>query len=115
MRRENYKIARYRTPWGPILNSAKTRSLHRNKPFNLTDDWAIDRWTGKCELTGIPFVLGSNTRTLYSPSLDQIKPGAGYTTDNCRFILWCINAMKDTGTDEDVYRVAQAIVDSRPS
>lgn len=98
-------------PWRLPISAAKCRAKELDLPFDLTVKWAKDRWTGRCEMTDKPFVLGSGMkRSPFGPSLDRIVPSEGYVQSNCRFILWGINALKMTGTDEDVLRIALAIV-----
>lgn len=107
------QAARLISPWLRLVSSAKSRALKYNIPFDLTEEWAVSRWTGQCELTNIPFrtdLPGSGPKT-FSPSIDQIKPRAGYTQTNCRFVLWAVNALKHDGTDEDMYLVAAALID----
>ncbi len=82
----------------------------RNLPFTLTDEWARARWTGKCELTGIPFVVEGKHGKFFSPSLDRIDPKLGYVDGNCRFILFAVNTLKGVGTDEDMMLVARGLV-----
>lgn len=97
-------------PWRGLLKTARYRAKVKGIPFDLDDAWARDRYTGCCEISGLPFATTENKRTLDSMSLDQINPGAGYTKYNCRFILWGINAMLgDTGNLFGVIRIARAI------
>lgn len=59
--------------------------------FDLDDAWYIERLkAGVCELTGLPFDL-SATLGPYSPSIDRIIAGTGYTKRNCRVVLHCLN------------------------
>lgn len=75
-------------------------------------EWAEKRWTGKCEITGLPFILSTQRNPyLFSPSLDKIVPSLGYVPDNCRFILHAVNALKGAGTDEQMLEIAKAIVE----
>ena len=104
-------LDKYReTPWKSMLHNARRRSLQKGLDFDLTHQWAETTWTGRCDITGIPFVVGTKTHTTFSPSLDRIDPKLGYTESNCRFILFGINAMKHADTDEDVYRICCAVV-----
>lgn len=105
--------ARY--PWLSILNGCISRSKKNGRPCDIDREWCVERWTGRCELTGIEFVLNTPKRDNCAPSIDQIEPGKGYTKDNCRFILWMLNAFKFTGTDADMYRVAEALLRHRPN
>ena len=77
-----------------MLSKAKERSLKKNLNFSLSLDWLIHKIdTGVCELTKLPFTL-SKTESLHNPfgpSLDRIDNKKGYTEDNVRIVLWCVN------------------------
>lgn len=107
--------ARTTSPWLRLLAGAKGRAKKYNIPFTLTIDWARQRWTDTCELTGIPFRTderGNGPKT-FAASIDQIEPRKGYTPDNCRFVLWAVNALKHDGTDADMYLIAAALLDKK--
>jgi hypothetical protein len=112
-RRWLYSEERKLYPWLNSLRNSKTRAKTMGIPFDLTRDWVRARWTGRCEITGIEFVL-SDRRTpyLFSPSLDRIAPEKGYTQDNCRFVIHAVNALKGAGTDEQMLSIAKAIVEN---
>jgi hypothetical protein len=100
-------------PWKYLLQSRRYDARNKNLPFDLTNEWAAARWTGKCEITGIAFGLnGKRGPFPFSPSVDRIDPTKGYTQDNCRFVLWGCNAIKGVGTDADMYKIACAIAAS---
>lgn len=113
--RASFQTTRIISPWLLLLAAAKERAKKYNIPFDLTEAWAINRWTGCCELTDIPFRLGArgNGPKTFSPSIDQIVARKGYTQNNCRFVLWAVNALKHDGTDEDMYLVAAALMDKK--
>lgn len=101
-------------PWTSLVASARQRAKRKGTPFDLDNEWAKARWTGRCELTNIEFESGlgkgrSGPRML-SPSIDKIDPDKGYVKDNCRFVLHCVNTAKGTGTDEDLMRIAKALI-----
>jgi hypothetical protein len=110
--RVRFQTSRVHIPWRALLYSAAYRAKKYNVPFSLTEEWAKARWTGFCEVSGLPFTLGKRTSgpKIYSPSLDQIVPRKGYTPDNCRFVIWAVNALKHDGTDADMLKIAHAIV-----
>ena len=92
-----------------MLNSAK----RRHEEFSIPLEWVIERLTvGRCELSGLPFVFSSvnGDRHPYAPSLDRKDSTKGYTTENCRIILWALNmALSNWG--EGVYReIARHVV-----
>lgn len=94
-----------------IAQEAKIRARKRGLPYDLTKEWVKETWTGFCALTGLPFRLRSTTITAYSPSIDRIDNAKGYTRDNCRWVLYGVNALKNVGTDADAFKIAQALVE----
>lgn len=77
-------------PVHTLLHSAKRRAAQKKLPFTLTKDWVDIRLVvGLCQLTGIPF---DSSRKAYLPSIDRVRPAEGYTPENCRMILWGLNA-----------------------
>jgi len=112
-RSANGKKEHIEKPWRRPLMIAKSRTkIKCLPPFELTDSWAEARWTGRCELTDILFVTGKGHGWFFSPSLDRIDPTKGYTPGNARFILWCVNAFKGQGDDEDIRFVARALLEN---
>lgn len=101
-------------PWRSLLRGAKSRAAKNGLLFDLDIEWAKNRWTGFCEMTGLSFSSPERRvgykRKNFSPSIDRISCEKGYTKENCRFVLWCINAFKATGTDSEIYRVAAAML-----
>lgn len=110
-----------RTAWKRLLRSARIRAKEKRIQFELTEEWARRRWTGRCEITGVEFSsLAENIGRSafgpkpYSPSIDRIDAAKGYIESNARFVLWGCNAIKGAGTDADMYAIAEAIVRSKP-
>lgn len=97
-----------------LLDSAEKRAKRFNIPYDLDIWWATSRYTGHCEISGLPFEPYSpgHGRSLYALSLDQIKPRGGYTKNNCRFIIWGLNAMLgNKGTIEDILKISKATIE----
>lgn len=106
-------------PWMYLFRGAKQRAKKSGVAFDLDDAWGRQRWTGKCELTGMDFSppekrKGSKLKNL-SPSIDRIEASGGYTKDNCRFVLWAVNSFKSDSPDADMYRIAEALIANMPS
>jgi hypothetical protein len=116
MRKIRDQQTRLDIPWKPLLRRAEARAEIKKVAFALTPEWARARWTGNCEVTGLEFRIGQRGSgpKVWGPSIDRIKPELGYVPDNCRFVLWAINAFKNTGTDEDMILIARAICDKNP-
>lgn len=91
-----------------LVSDAKRRAKTKGIPFDL--DWRdIQRRLdlGKCEITSLPFDLMS-PKAWNAPSLDQIRPGAGYTKENTRVVLYSLNVMLGTWGVEIMLKVADA-------
>ena len=73
--------------------------------FDLDNSWVVGHT--KCEVSGLPF---DNTKKIFMSSIDRVDPNRGYTKDNCRVVCWGYNAMKLDCTDEDVLKLAMAII-----
>ena len=81
----------------------------------LTVEWIEQRLLqGVCEVTGIAFEMKGDRRP-FMPSIDRIDSGKGYTPDNCRVVLWIINAAKQALPEDDfqsaLRQVAEAVVE----
>lgn len=80
---------------GVLRRNALSRARQKVIPFDLTNDWIqFQLDLGVCELSGLPFDFGppkdGSTHPL-APSIDRIDTSEGYTSDNSRIILWCLN------------------------
>lgn len=104
------KRRRQQSPGLAALAGAKERARKRLREFTLTKQWVAETYTGKCQLTGLPFIVSTGLNNAYSPSIDRIDPAKGYTPDNCRFILWAVNRFKMADTDETMFSIASALV-----
>lgn len=96
---------------------ARIRAQKRGVPFDIprgTTKILFDRCGGKCEISGIPFrVTDTGVCSIYSPSLDRIRPEDGYVVGNIRLILHGINALKGEASDEDLYGICEGILNSK--
>lgn len=114
MKREaRYHATQKETPWNKLLMTAKQRAKNKEVSFSLTPQWASERWTGRCELTDIPFRIVRPFGGFFSPSIDRIIPSRGYEPDNCRFILFAVNALKGSETDENMMIVVSALYNQK--
>jgi len=112
-RGDQEQVARLASPWKGLIHAARSRAEKKNLPFSLTDEWGEERWTGRCEVTGLPFSLGKRQSgpKFFSPSIDRIVAPTGYLPENCRFVLWAVNSFKHDASDDDMLFVACAIID----
>lgn len=105
-----------------LYSGAKQRAKIKNIPFDLTVVWIYDKLlAGKCEVTGIEFVIKSYSSRLkngyekihpFAPSLDQIQPSAGYTKDNVQLVCDQFNKFKNDKDTLHTYKIAKAYVDA---
>lgn len=90
-------------------------------PYDLDKHWVLEKLNSigwKCELTGLSFKIKQSTTDakVYgfqwnSISMDRIIPKSGYTKDNVRFVLNQINVFRQNHSDEQMYMLAQALLD----
>jgi hypothetical protein len=91
-----------------LLRAARSRACKNGLELSLTLDWVEERLkSGVCELTGIPFTEAP--RHPFLPSLDRIDPRRGYLPDNCRAILWMLNAAKQALPEPEFRSALQQI------
>ena len=75
--------------------------------FDLTYGWYLEQLNRGCAVTGLPFRFGSLSP--FSPSVDRIDQTKGYTEDNCRMVLFAVNSLRGSGSDADMYLIAEKI------
>lgn len=96
---------------GLVLTSdAKQRAKTKGLTFSI--DWRDIQArieAGACEVTGLPFDLLAAPKAWNAPSLDQIVPGAGYTPENTRVVLYAFNTMASTWGVPTILMIADAI------
>ena len=101
-----------------LLRSMKHRAKTKGLEFTLSLKWIQQRLdVGVCELSGLPFTFpigqGRQMRSPHIPSIDRIDASQGYTEDNCRMILWGLNAAFAAWGAETFAPIAQAWLNKR--
>jgi len=96
------------------LDNARSRALRDNVPFNLILQDLIDIATDECPILHTPFVwgisgLGKGKTRPDSPTLDRILPELGYIKGNVAFLSHRANRIKDNGTMQEHYDIADWI------
>lgn len=59
-----------------------------------------------CAVTGAPLRLPTKGRDPWSPSVDQIRPGGGYTRENTRIVAMIVNFAMGEWGPEPMMRLA---------
>lgn len=96
------------------LQNARSRARRDNVPFNLILQDLVDIATDECPIFRTPFVwgssgLGKGKVRENTPQLDRINPELGYVKGNIAFLSGKANKMKDNGTMQDHYNIADWI------
>ena len=96
------------------LSNAKHRAIKEGVPFNLSLQDLIDIATDECPIFHTKFVwgasgLGKGKTRESTPQLDKIIPELGYVKGNIAFLSGKANKMKDNGTMQDHYDIADWI------
>lgn len=99
---------------GSLLRVAERRSKKNKWEFDLTKEWLSAKiLNGSCEISNIPFDYVKTHKSHFNPfnpSIDRIDSTKGYTQDNCRIVLACINmGIGEWGLDTYLDVAAKAI------
>lgn len=81
----------------------KKRARDRGLSFDLPESWFDERLSdGVCELTGVPFYIGTEPRHPLQPSPDRINsdPSIGYVVGNVRMVAYMVNVARQNYSDE---------------
>jgi hypothetical protein len=105
-KREKYHEAH---PGRNTLRSRKAKALKMGLVFELTENWYITEWEKGCKVTHISFD-NSGSDSPWVAHIDRVIPENGYTEENCRLVCGCFNLAKKHWTDEDVLRMAKALI-----
>jgi len=101
-------------PWraNELLRNIRRRSKAEGWEFDLDCDWLIQRLeAGICEISALPFDM-SAIKGPYTPSVDRVIAGGGYTKRNCRVVLMCVNSALMNWGFEAFLPVAKAIAEA---
>ena len=99
-----------------LNQTCKKNAKKKGIAFNLDREWVIERFraqVGYCSISGLGFSAESyrgTSRRPLAPSVDRISSSGGYTRDNCRLIVYALNAAKNEWDDDMLLKVAKALV-----
>ena len=96
------------------LHNARSRARRDNVPFDITYEYLEKIATDECPVFGTRFEwgisnLGKGQTKQNCPTLDRILPDKGYVKGNVAFISHKANRIKDNGTMQDHYAIADWI------
>ena len=96
---------------GHAFDWAKRRARAKNLPFTITKEYLRSIATDKCPIFHTPFEwgpsgLGRGKFKLNGPQLDRIEPELGYVEGNVVFLSNKANRLKDNGTMQEHYDIA---------
>lgn len=97
-------------PFYSNLSNARRRAKNRGVPFDLTEEYLESIWTGVCPVFQVRLNFpshGDSKRSTATPSLDRLVPDKGYVPGNVIWISLRANQMKNDGTSEELFRVAE--------
>jgi hypothetical protein len=99
---------------GVAFHHAKDRARKQNLPFNVTLKYLRENAGDECPVFHTPFDwgasgLGPGKFKPNGPQLDRIEPELGYVMGNVAFISHRANRLKDNGTMQDHYDIADWI------
>ena len=96
------------------LRNARSRARRDNVPFSLTKEYLLSIATDECPIFHTPFEwgvsgLGKGNTKDNCPTLDRILPELGYVEGNVAFLSHRANRIKDNGTMQEHYAIADWI------
>ena len=106
------KEAKKRKPyWGfrTVIDRARKAGL----PCDVTVQYLTGLWReqeGRCALSGLQMTWRQGKLLHTSISVDRIVAGLGYVKGNVRLVCFAFNAFRGSGTDEDMIRLAKALI-----
>jgi hypothetical protein len=92
-----------------LFHGANSRARKFGLPIDIDTAWVKVRLASKrCAVTGIPFIF--EPKSPFTPSLDQIQAGKGYTKENTQLVTWVYNAAKHDWGHDAVLEMAKALL-----
>ncbi len=91
-----------------LFMEAKHRAKSRGIEFSIILE-DVPPMGELCPLLGLPFSTRSEKKTATSPSLDRIDSSRGYVKGNVWIVGYRANIIKNDGTAEEHYRIAESM------
>lgn len=92
-----------------LLSRARRRAGAEGLPFDINIEYLMELPSDKCPVFGmsLAWCAGNKYRQEDAPSLDKINPALGYIKGNVAWISWRANRIKNDGSAQDHYRIAE--------
>lgn len=84
---------------------ARSRAQSLGVPFNLTEEYLEELWTGTCPVTGITLKKNADRSDEAAAELDRFIPELGYTIGNVSFLSRKINRIKNNCSIEELEKL----------
>lgn len=93
------------------LSKARDRAKRDSVPFSITKEYLLSISTDHCPIFHTPFLwgpskMGFGKQSPLGPQLDRVEPHLGYVEGNVVFLSRRANRLKDNGTMQDHYDIA---------
>ena len=107
--REEYTYNVYRQ--SVYIRKIKERATKKGFEFNLTLEYLMSIFNGKCALSGLEIQFGKHWKMMSDQpaSLDRIDNTKGYIIGNVQFISTAINYMKNNMSHRDTIKLCNII------
>ena len=100
-------------PFYKTMCNAKGRAKKAGIPFDLSEKYLKDIWTGVCPVFGTRLSMPLATKrtdvdvtSAHQPSLDRILPERGYVEGNVVWMSRRANVIKSNATSAEIHAVA---------
>jgi len=96
-----------------LIYYSRARAKEKNIPHTITKEWLKKQLENNiCELTNLKFSYDQTIlRNPFGPSIDRINITKGYTPNNCRLVLWAVNAGLGHFGEKDLYYICKAYLE----
>ena len=88
----------------------KTECRIKGLPYNLSEEYLEQIWTGVCPIFGIKIVLTGSLSDSNYANLDRIDPKLGYIKGNVQWLSARANRLKNNMTIDELKRLYECLV-----
>lgn len=98
----------------PQINLARMATQAKQREGgDINTAFLMNMWIeqdGKCALSGLQMNWGGGVVNAMNVSIDRIDQTRGYYKDNVRLVCWCVNSFRQKMSDDELLKVATALV-----